>query len=1301
MKIEKLAQGARQRTRFCDGISEEQLSKLSKNERGRQEAIFELIQTEQNYVQDLSIIVNEFVKPLQTKEILPKEEIYNICINLDVIYPISQKFLEDLQNRQSQSLIVEDISDIILKHQPNFDQVYIEYCSKHSFALRRVNEYTDKFEKFKEFMLQPKPAMKETLQGYLVKPFQRITRYTMLTQSILKNVTTTNENSKEKLNLNLAYYQFKNIATKANSQLRQEEERVKAIEVWNFLQQSQSADSLILQSSQFPIKLFQKLINNKQLVSEFNPMSLASFYGKASIQKNNNNTTMDGYLFLFNDCLLITKGKDKKSIQLISRIPIQDIRIISSPKPLLPLEINMLNQNTKLSLIHSSSSSSSSSSSLSRQKKSMKIRLLIENHSKNENEIIKIQCFLRMIKERKDYLKQKNNFLKLQEIFKNMLEKEQEFQRKISIIQEIITPLINNDDLRELFYDITELPLINQYSLKIIETIKKLIIIENNHKQPIIKEENDKENQSSDSNSLSICNFSFDFFVNLKLFFQLWVSIIDTFRKHIICYGDINNDIISLPQERPDLFELIKNSEKSKNQTPGSYTDLLEQPSFHIQNYLQFSEQIKNILSIKHLKNKSNNENKENFNLIVNVFNQFKLLNEFCNKLREKIKNSQRLINIITKLNYDGLEEDGRTFIREGSSIYLIPEENEKNLYLFNDILIISDSKSNKIRNIIYLSNIFVFDLNDTHFQIIDNTNKSFIFKTLRNIHKRRWLKDILETIENLQSNSIQHLHSQSSNSLNNNSNQLIHNNHPPGVDDHSFQSSDGNNDNNNNSKKLYSSFSSRDRDRSKRSASVFENPMKKIIFYGSGDIWHVHFTENQKHIDEFSELLKNSLENISKESIHSNNIMNNNNLLLSSSSFDKFDKLNQLFNQIQFNDDKKFILLPLMKQILSIYHKDLIINEYASFHHEFIQCKSDQSKMRFDFIANKILQQPKSILLAPPKLPVSKGSAISSTSSSKHNRRWVQRPQGSSANSSRIIASSSLSSNNSDVRDFPINSSTSNNNSSSSSSSSNNELNSRIQSLESNIKNYQNLIQSSSSRIDFLENQQLLFSDNISSYSEKIKNLEKSNESLEISFTNQQKELNDLREKMENYMNRRKRKKSSSSSTRQTKKSENTKNKKNKNSESSDISVSVSQSIDVSPDHVEPPSHSLLSDNVDMPDIFPESSSAMKSSTEGNKKIESSPEEKNNTTSSKKHRKPRKRKSAKNLQKILKITSVEDVNTKPDTMSMSERGKSSLDSDSRSAESKEIKKSGDKEKSDKSKKTKRTPSQPKTNVIS
>jgi len=79
---------------FSGSVTKEVIDSISPEERHRQEVIFEWITTEHQYVEDLKIILNVFLKPIRDKELLNKQEIGSLFGNVETIFPVHERLLE-------------------------------------------------------------------------------------------------------------------------------------------------------------------------------------------------------------------------------------------------------------------------------------------------------------------------------------------------------------------------------------------------------------------------------------------------------------------------------------------------------------------------------------------------------------------------------------------------------------------------------------------------------------------------------------------------------------------------------------------------------------------------------------------------------------------------------------------------------------------------------------------------------------------------------------------------------------------------------------------------------------------------------------------------------------------------------------------------------------------------------------------------------------------------------------------------------------------------------------------------------
>lgn len=133
----------------------ETIKNISKEERKRQEAIYELISTEQSYLRDLQMIIELFYGPLQN--ILSQDELNIIFSNIEDILLCNTAILSDLEQRQKDDkLFVNNVGDILLKHSDNL-KCYKIYCGKQLNASkflqkkRNINKIFSEFLKVKIF----------------------------------------------------------------------------------------------------------------------------------------------------------------------------------------------------------------------------------------------------------------------------------------------------------------------------------------------------------------------------------------------------------------------------------------------------------------------------------------------------------------------------------------------------------------------------------------------------------------------------------------------------------------------------------------------------------------------------------------------------------------------------------------------------------------------------------------------------------------------------------------------------------------------------------------------------------------------------------------------------------------------------------------------------------------------------------------------------------------------------------------------------------------------------------------------
>ncbi|XP_065051810.1 triple functional domain protein-like isoform X2 [Rhopilema esculentum] len=141
----------------------------------------ELIQTEQDYIHDLEAVVKEYMPSFASattpKELRNKERL--LFGNIQEIYDFHKSyFLPELEKVGDTA---ENIGVIVCKAEKKW-AMYLTYCQHKPKSMRLLHDHLDSY--FEE--LKTKFGHRLSLNDYLIKPVQRITKYQILIKDCLK-----------------------------------------------------------------------------------------------------------------------------------------------------------------------------------------------------------------------------------------------------------------------------------------------------------------------------------------------------------------------------------------------------------------------------------------------------------------------------------------------------------------------------------------------------------------------------------------------------------------------------------------------------------------------------------------------------------------------------------------------------------------------------------------------------------------------------------------------------------------------------------------------------------------------------------------------------------------------------------------------------------------------------------------------------------------------------------------------------------------------------------------------------------
>ncbi|KAI8903114.1 CNH domain-containing protein [Gorgonomyces haynaldii] len=171
---------------WTETVPKSLLDSLTKQEISRQNAIFELIETEREFVQDLENTYRLFVEPLLTQDIIEesrrKKFVEDVFSNVLQLHTINAKLLRRLIARQQENPIVDKIGDIFVNISNDFHP-YILYGGKQVFAKYIVDEEKERNSEFLKFLKTRErlPELRKlALETFLNRPTTRMGRYLLL-----------------------------------------------------------------------------------------------------------------------------------------------------------------------------------------------------------------------------------------------------------------------------------------------------------------------------------------------------------------------------------------------------------------------------------------------------------------------------------------------------------------------------------------------------------------------------------------------------------------------------------------------------------------------------------------------------------------------------------------------------------------------------------------------------------------------------------------------------------------------------------------------------------------------------------------------------------------------------------------------------------------------------------------------------------------------------------------------------------------------------------------------------------------
>ncbi|XP_033764250.1 pleckstrin homology domain-containing family G member 5-like isoform X2 [Pecten maximus] len=314
----------------------ENASALTKRQHDQQEAVWELLQTEVYYIRSLRVITDLFMCcliNLQSEQLLNEIDTERLFSNIgDIAYTNSSFWANSLSKvlqSARQSRLPLNPSDMKegFKQFPDLLSPYTKYFSEQKACADYMKSRYSDNELFKTFVVwaeTQKQCNRLKLTDLLVKPMQRLTKYSLLLQAILRK-TDDEKQRKDVLEMIASVDRF---VSHVNASLRQRHEQERLATIMTKIESYEAVEAPNDES----FKYLQEYNNNFDLRA---PMpgcaggQTRSLIMQSVLRLKDSQSRLDVECLLFTDLFLICKPSKRMEKYKIIKAPMRVDRIIT------------------------------------------------------------------------------------------------------------------------------------------------------------------------------------------------------------------------------------------------------------------------------------------------------------------------------------------------------------------------------------------------------------------------------------------------------------------------------------------------------------------------------------------------------------------------------------------------------------------------------------------------------------------------------------------------------------------------------------------------------------------------------------------------------------------------------------------------------------------------------------------------------------------------------------------------------------------------------------------------------------
>ena len=196
----------------------------------RQEISHEILLTERDYIKDLELIIDVYLKPMHERKLLTKsKELADIYSSLRQILPVNKVFYSELEKCKAGPMI-NGVGEAFMRV-ADFFKLYTLYCPVYPKAIDTLTKMHDTDPIYMAVLYEAHSRQDYSglnLESFLMKPVQRICKYPLLLRELLKY---TPAGHQDHASLQKANEKIQTIVTVINERSKHVETLVRTMEI--------------------------------------------------------------------------------------------------------------------------------------------------------------------------------------------------------------------------------------------------------------------------------------------------------------------------------------------------------------------------------------------------------------------------------------------------------------------------------------------------------------------------------------------------------------------------------------------------------------------------------------------------------------------------------------------------------------------------------------------------------------------------------------------------------------------------------------------------------------------------------------------------------------------------------------------------------------------------------------------------------------------------------------------------------------------------------------------------------------